>query len=302
MRLSVIRPGTGRKYSVCVVARRAALAALVAGAAIAAVAVAVGGTRAPGTISYGSLPSKALAGRLRFAVYLPADYGTSGKRYPVVYFLHGLPASPYAYRGIGFVGRALEQTGKEAIVVAPQGARDGDTDPEWLDWGPGRNWETAVAKELVAYVDAHYRTIATRGGRALVGVSAGGYGAVLLALHHLETFSVLESWSGYFHPTDPTGQSPLDIGSPQANAHASAHTFVPKLRRAFRQDPTFFAFYVGTSDARFRAENELLDRELSAARVPHVFELYPGSHEQSFWNAHAVTWLRLALDRLAAPR
>jgi putative tributyrin esterase len=274
----------------------------VAGAAVAAVAVATGGTRAQGTVVLDSLPSKALAGRLRFAVYLPADYRTTTTRYPVVYYLHGLPASPYAYRGIAFVGRALEQTGKEAIVVAPQGARDGDTDPEWLDWGPGRNWETAVAKELVADVDAHYRTIATRGGRALVGVSAGGYGAVLLALHHLETYSVIESWSGYFHPTDPTGESALDIGSPQANAHASAHTFVPRLRRAFAQDPTFLGFYVGSGDARFRAENELLDRELTAAHVPHDFELYPGSHETSFWSAHAVVWLRLALDRLTAPR
>jgi S-formylglutathione hydrolase FrmB len=234
------------------VARRAVLAGLVAGVAIAAVAVAPGGTRAAGTITYDSLPSKALASRLRFAVYLPPDYATSGERFPVIYFLHGLPASPYAYRGIGFIGHALEQTGKEAIVVAPQGARDGDTDPEWLDWGPGRDWETAVAKELVADVDAHYRTIPTRGGRALVGVSAGGYGAVLLALHHLQTYSVIESWSGYFHPTDPTGRSPLDIGSPQADAHASAHTFVPKLRRAFEQDPTFFAFYVGSGDELFR--------------------------------------------------
>jgi len=266
------------------------------------VAVAVGGRSAKGTIVYDSLPSKALAGRLQFAVYLPADYQTSGKRYPVIYFLHGLPASPYAYRGIAFITSALEQTGEEAIVVAPQGARDGDSDPEYLDWGPGRNWETAVAKELVADVDAHYRTIATRTGRALVGVSAGGYGAVLLALHHLETYSVIESWSGYFHPTDPTGRSPLDVGSPQANAHASAHTFVPKLRAAFRQDPTFFAFYVGANDSRFRAENEQLDSELTAAKVPHVFELYPGSHEQSFWEAHAVTWLKLALDRLAQPR
>ncbi len=273
-----------------------------AGAVVAAAAVATGGTSAQGTIVLDSLPSKSLAGRLRFVVYLPADYRTTTARYPVVYYLHGLPASPYAYRGIAFIGRALERTGKEAIVVAPQGARDGDTDPEWLDWGPGRNWETAVAKELVADVDAHYRTIATRGGRALVGVSAGGYGAVLLALHHLETYSVIESWSGYFHPTDPTGESALDIGSPQANAHASAHTFVPRLRRAFAQDPTFLGFYVGSGDARFRAENELLDRELTAARVPHDFELYPGSHETSFWSAHAVVWLRLALDRLTAPR
>ncbi len=284
------------------VARRVALAALVAGVAIAVVAGAVGGTRTAGTIAYDSLRSKALAGRLQFAVYLPADYGTSGLSYPVVYYLHGLPASPYAYRGIGFVGRALEQTEKEAIVVAPQGARDGDADPEWLDWGPGRNWETAVATELVTYVDAHYRTIAGRRGRALVGVSAGGYGAVLLALHHVETFSVIESWSGYFHPTDPDGTAPLDIGTPQANAHASAHTFVPKLRSVFKQDPTFLGFYVGSGDSIFRTENELLDNELTAARVPHVFEIYPGSHNQSFWSAHAVTWLRLALDRLAAPR
>jgi len=285
-----------------VVARRAVLAGLVAGVAVVVVAVAGGGTRASGTVVFDSLPSKALAGRLQFAVYLPADYATSGRRFPVIYFLHGLPASPYAYRGIGSIGPALEQTGKEAIVVAPQGARDGDTDPEWLDWGPGRDWETAVAKELVADVDAHYRTIPTRGGRALVGISAGGYGAVLLALHHLQTYSVIESWSGYFHPTDPTGRSPLDIGSPQADAHASAHTFVPTLRRAFQQDPTFFAFYVGSGDELFRDENELLDRELTAAKVPHLFELYPGSHEQSFWNAHAVVWLKLVLDRLAPPR
>ena len=59
-------------------------------------------------------------------------------------------------------------------------------------------------------MDTHYRTIASRRARALVGVSAGGYGAVLLALHHLETYSVVESWSGYFHPTDPDGTSPLD--------------------------------------------------------------------------------------------
>ena len=63
------------------------------------------------------------------------------------------------------------------------------------DWGPGRNWETAIAKEVPAYVDGRFRTIADRRGRALVGLSAGGYGAVLVALHHLSDFSAVESWS-----------------------------------------------------------------------------------------------------------
>lgn len=148
----------------------------------------------------------------------------SGLPYPALYFLHGLPAAPYAYKGIGFLAKALDAAGRPAILVAPQGARDGDSDAEYLDWGPGRNWETAVSQGLPAYVDAHYRTIADRRGRALVGLSAGGYGAVLLTIHHLDAFSVVESWSGYFHPTDPTGTSPLDTGSPDGNTRSSAHS------------------------------------------------------------------------------
>ena len=249
-----------------------------------------------GTIQDASFRSTALRGMLHYVVYLPPDYAQSQRRYPVVYFLHGLPASPYAYRGIGFVVNALEQLKSEAIVIAPQGARDGDSDPEYLDWGPGRNWETAIGTELPRIVDGRYRTIADRRGRALVGLSAGGYGAVLLALHHLDSFSVMESWSGYFQPTNPAGTQVI----PHTPAQ-SAHTLVPTLRRDMKRRPTFFAFYVGRGDDRFRDENEQLDRKLSAAGVPHLFRLYPGAHEQTVWTAHARAWLGLALDHLAAP-
>jgi len=244
-----------------------------------------------GTLLEGSLRSAALRGRLAFEIYLPPGYAGSRARYPVIYFLHGLPASPYAFRGMQTFARALDEVGKRAIFVAPQGARDRDSDSEYLDWGPGRNWETAIGQELPHYIDSHFRTIASRRGRALVGLSAGGYGAVLLALHHLDAYSVMESWSGYFHPTNPSGTAPLDLGSAAANRRASAHSFVRSLQRAFRRRPTFFAFYVGRGDATFRAENQLLHRELAAARVSHVFELYAGAHEQSLWVRHAVTWL-----------
>ena len=159
--------------------------------------------------------SPAVGGRLRLAVYLPAGYASSGRRFPVVYFLHGLPAAAGSFRGADFLARALASSGRRAIIVAPQGARDNDSDPEYLDWGPGRNWETAITSDVVGYVDSHFRTIGTRQGRAIVGLSAGGYGAVMLALHHLPAFSVVESWSGYFHPTDPAGDHALDLGSPR---------------------------------------------------------------------------------------
>jgi putative tributyrin esterase len=247
-----------------------------------------------------SYASSALRGRLRFAVYLPPGYRESGLRYPVVYFLHGLPASPYAYRGIGFVTQALERARLRAIVVAPQGARDGDPDAEYLDRGAGRNWETAIATELPRYVDLHYRSIASRRGRALVGLSAGGYGAVLLAFHHLESFSVVESCSGYFRPTNPAGTTSLDLGSPAANARASAHALIDELRANFRRAPIFVAFYVGIEDRRFREENGRLDAELRAARIPHVFRIYAGAHEQTVWQAHARAWLALALEHLSS--
>jgi len=69
----------------------------------------------------------------------------------------------------------------------------------------------------------------------------------------------------------------------------------------FKADPTYFAFYVGANDARFRAENVRLARELTAAKVPFTFRIYPGAHEQSIWAAHAPQWLTLALDQLASP-
>ncbi|HSS81406.1 MAG TPA: alpha/beta hydrolase-fold protein [Gaiellaceae bacterium] len=255
-----------------------------------------------GTLLERSFGSRALKDSVGFDIYLPPGYSSTRTRYPVVYFLHGLPASASAFRGTGIIAKAIDAARRPAILVGPQGARDGDSDPEYLNWGTGRNWETALGTELPHYVDAHFRTIGGRRGRALVGLSAGGYGAVLLALHRLDAFSVIESWSGYFHPTDPSGLHALDLGSATANRDASAHTFVRSLRRAFTRRPTFFGFYVGQQDDRFRDENVQLHRELAAARVPHVFELYRGGHEQALWNRHAPAWLRLALDHLSRAR
>ena len=242
-----------------------------------------------GTLQERSFQSNALRGSIGFDVYLPPGYSSTRTRYPVVYFLHGLPANADSYRANAWIADALARTG-QAILVLPQGARSGDRDPEYLNWGAGRNWETYIAKELPRYIDAHYRTIRARSGRAIMGLSAGGYGATIVGLHHPGTFSVIESWSGYFHPTDPTGTRPL-----AREPATSAHTLTSIVRRS----PTYFAFYVGRGDTRFLAENEQLDRELSVDHVPHVFEIYRGAHESSLWQTHAVTWLRLALRHLA---
>lgn len=281
--------------------RPGALLALVLCLAVTAVPAA-GAPRTTGTIVQFSFASKAVQRTLHLEVYLPAGYIGGTLHYPVVYFLHGLPAGPNAYQDVGWLRAPLDALSPGVILVAPQGSTAEDSDPEYLDWGPGANWETAVAQEVPAFVDAHLRTIPNRTGRALVGLSAGGYGAVILALHHLDDFSAVESWSGYFTPTNPAGTAPLNLGSSAKNARASAHAFVLQLRADEQRRPTFFAFYVGRGDTRFRAENELLDSELTQAGVPHLFAIYPGAHERSVWADHAEQWLQLAAIHLAQAR
>jgi len=145
--------------------------------------------------------------------------------------------------------------------------------------------------------------VATGRPRPIIGVSAGGYGAALIAIHHPATYQVIESWSGYFIIADPDGK-PLELGSVEANADASAHAAVVKLKREFEDYPrTFFGFYIGTYDpyTNFIADNKRLDRELTAAGIPHVFALYPGAHQGAFWRAHQDDWLDGAVDRLDPP-
>lgn len=276
---------------------RLALAAVLS--TVVALVVAAGGSARQYAIDE-HVHSKALAGTVHALVVLPPDYAHSGKRYPVIYFLHGLPAGPDTYAQSRWLGEELRTLHRDAILVEPQGARAGDTDPEYLDWGQGRNWETYVAKEVPAWVDAHFRTIRSRRARAIIGLSAGGYGASLVGFDHPEEFSVVESWSGYFHPTDPTGTTALDRGSAAKNAAANVHELIHDAAVSHRL-PTFFGFYVGRGDTRFLAENIELNQELTRAHVPHVYAVYPGGHTTTLWETHAPYWLRMALNHLAAP-
>jgi S-formylglutathione hydrolase FrmB len=238
-------------------------------------------------------------------VYLPPGYTRSRERYPVLYYLHGLPASATSYRAIAPIAQAVESSGHKAIVVGVQGARDGDGDDEWHDWGPGRNWETATAVELVSVIDRRYRTIAERSGRIIIGISAGGYGATLIADHHPSVYSVIQSWSGYFEPTNPAGTAALDLGSPAASEWADFSKQIPLLHRQFARwwKATYYAFYVGTNDNRFLETNKSIDRELRNYRVPNVyFRVYTGEHSWSLWARHARAWVGRALSLAAPPR
>jgi putative tributyrin esterase len=255
---------------------------------------------APSQTLYITCPSPSLGGSLPAAVYLPQNYDAGEAHYPVVYFLHGLPAGPMAYKLNGYVAGAVAASGHAAIVVAPQGSRKSDDDREYLEWGPRENWPKVISHDLTTSIDSRFRTIANRHGRALVGVSAGGFGAFNIGLRELSVFSVVESWSGYFAATDPSGDHVLKLGSKEADREARIRPAV-SLAAAMKRLPSLVGFYVGRQDQRFYSDNTTLNLEWSAAHVPHLFATYPGGHSLSVWAKWAPLWLGRALAYLRAP-
>ena len=135
---------------------------------------------------YGDSPNRPVL------VYLPPSYQSSAaKRYPVVYLLHGFGATEASWTGgyDGFdIGRAMDSlvaagAVSEMIIVMPN-ARNRLAGSFYTNSETTGNWDDFVSRELVAYVDGKYRTLATPRSRGIAGHSMGGYGTFYLAMLH----------------------------------------------------------------------------------------------------------------------
>lgn len=145
-------------------------------------------------------------------VYLPPSYAASkARRYPVLYALHGYSINNEKWSGEIRTPQTIEgafATGtREMIVVLPdaQTLHNGSMYSNSVTTG---NWEDFISHDLVAYVDAHYRTIADRASRGIAGHSMGGYGAVRIAMRHPDVFSV-------FYAMSPCCMSPRGAPAPE---------------------------------------------------------------------------------------
>ena len=256
-----------------------------------------------GTTQEISVPSPALGGRSQqVVVYLPPGYASDPtRRYPVFYLLHGFPGRPAAFlltvrAGVVDDILAARGRGQPLILVMPFGSTGTFTDKEWANGVRAHEgWETFVARDLVRAIDSRYRTIASGAGRALGGLSEGGYGALNIGLHHPGEFRVLESWSGYEKADDLESifggdrqllgrNSPLETVDGVASGLLRAHTYV--------------WFYSGTTD-RLRGQNRAFAAELARVGVSHRFFLVRGGHNWGLWRGEASLALLAAATHLA---
>ena len=256
----------------------------------------------PGTAVRLLVPSQALGGRTQEAyVYLPSGYaGHPHRRYPVLYLLHGFPGRPLAFLQtvqMGIIDDSLTvmRRAQPLILVMPFGSTGTFNDEEWANGvRTGNGWATFVAHDLVRAVDARFRTIATRAGRAIAGLSEGGYGAINISLHHPREFSVVESWSGYERPDKIHSIFGADLQNLAANDPRSVLTTVA---RTLRQLHTYFWFYSGSTDP-LRKQNAAFARELSTSGIAHhYFEVY-GGHNWAIWRDNARAAYMIAAARL----
>jgi len=128
-------------------------------------------------------------------VYLPPSYATDKKRrYPVIYALHGYSIGAEQWSKEIHVPQTIEgafaQGAQEMIVVLPDSktVHNGSMYSSSITTG---DFEQFIAKDVVAYIDVHYRTIPNRASRGLVGHSMGGYGATRIGMKHADVFGSL---------------------------------------------------------------------------------------------------------------
>ncbi|HEY3612454.1 MAG TPA: alpha/beta hydrolase-fold protein [Gaiellales bacterium] len=274
---------------------RGALRTLALALVLASVSAPLGAAAAAprGSLVTRSVWSSALGHSVRTLVYLPPSYDPNGPRLPTLYLLHGTPGTPDGLFALGVGDRldSLIAAGAPAmIVVAPSGGRRPDSDTEWDDAvaDAGARWGTFVTRDLVRTIDADYRTQPTRAGRAIAGISMGGYGAINLALGHTGTYAIASSWSGYFVSNTPSVDGPHGSASWRARSPLLA---VAARAPALRRQPVATSFYSGRAD-RFFGENVSFDRTLSQLGIPHRFRAVPGGHDAAVWRAQMTTELR----------
>jgi enterochelin esterase-like enzyme len=248
--------------------------------------------------------SRALGRQDQYAVYEPPGYlraARAGARLPVLYLLHGDHAGYMTYVRAGALGvqydvLAAHRLIRPFLVVMPRG-RDGTfvADTEWSD--TGRGYYGSYVVDVVRDADRHFATVPRRAGRALAGLSMGGYAAVNLLLRHLDVFSAAESWSGYFRQTRAGPYAKATAAELRA---ASPRDYAPSLRDGLRRSPIRVLLDGGRGDPESR-QIQPFARELRGLGATVQSIVFPGRHDWRFWRGNLNLGLRWASRAFNTP-
>lgn len=230
----------------------------------------------------------------RLSVYTPAGYETSNKRYPVFYLLHGMGGDEEAWLTQGRTAQILDNLiaqgkAEPMIVVMTNGnvsqeAAPGETSAGFIP--PSMNlpktmegsFETSFM-EVVKFIDANYRTIAKKQGRAIAGLSMGGFHSKFISLNNPDTFDYVGLFSAALGVTDPS------ISPIYQNEDA-------KLKTQFTKKPSLYWIGIGKTDFLIQANNAYRQK-LDSLGYKYQYMETEGGHIWRNWRIYLTEFTPL---------
>ena len=240
-----------------------------------------------------TLHSEALGSEWTYSVYLPPGYDGETRSYHTVYLLHGYGGNHTDWVRAGDAATTADSliaagAIPPVILIMPDGRNSFyvDTDPPV---GSGA-YETAIVRDLISHVDGTYRTISRRRGRAIAGLSMGGYGATHLAFKYPDRFVAAASLSGVVGSAPPSEEDqhyftasfgdPFDLGRWEAE---NPHSWIPNLKEARVRLPVLLT--MGDDDSAWLYEGTVeLYTALKEAELPAELRVTNGGHTWEVWD------------------
>lgn len=253
-----------------------------------------------------SMTSTILKSERKFAIYLPPDYETSQRSYPVLYLLHGGGDDQTGWVQFGEVQHIADKTitaGKATpmIIVMPDASagRRGffnDIKGEW-------RYEDFFFEELIPYVEKTYRIKNEKRYRAVAGLSMGGGGSFMYALHHPEMFSSACPLSAYIGALSVeqfkerllrNNESYADSIIQNYYEHHNALSLINKITEKQIKDVRWF---IDCGDDDFLYEgNSLVHIAMRKKEIPHEFRIRDGGHSWTYWRKSLPVVLEFVSD------
>jgi enterochelin esterase-like enzyme len=240
-----------------------------------------------------SMKSRILNMDRKYAVYLPPDYETSQRSYPVLYLLHGSGDDQTGWVQFGEVLTIADKAIKEGkatamVIVMPDAntGRRGYYNDIRGDW----RYEDFFFQELLPHVEKTYRIKGEKRYRAISGLSMGGGGATIYALHHPELFSASCPLSASLGPASVDQlksylvQSKISMPDEQLQQWFNTNTALPLVNNMPDSLKSAVRWFIDCGDDDFLSEqNSLLHIAMKKKQIPHEFRMREGAHNWRYW-------------------
>jgi S-formylglutathione hydrolase FrmB len=255
----------------------------------------------------GNITSENLRRNVPYFLILPPEYKTSGLHYPVLFLLHGLFGAYQNWVELTDIEGAAAS--HNLIIVMPDGGDGWYTDSATVATD---KYESFFIRELFPYIDQNFRTLNARSGRAIAGLSMGGYGAFKFALKRPDLFTFAASFSGAFDPNQRTDASPgfdwdtlrpsimkaFGPGDSKTRLQNDLWLLIKSRSHTSRTELPFFYFDCGSEDG-FLYTNRRLSKAFVESDIPHEFKEVEGGHDWLYWNSRVSDLLLMVSSRVS---